>query len=248
MVMHRIGCEQVWGGISNTDQELETGTLKASLFSQSAEGGKGGDVYFFSVCGMDALTRVAVADVMGHGETVSRISRWVYESLRELMNDWRGQRMVHGLNDRVNDRGIEAMTTLTVASVIAKEGVLYFAYAGHPPMMIRRHNEHVWQEVTHENRSQGCNLPLGVVGDACYDHSQLQIHSGDQLFIYTDGLLEAPDPHGEPFGAERLKSCLAANDDEDPRRLKVGVLDALRHHTGGPMSHDDVTLIALQPF
>ncbi len=39
-----------------------------------------------SVCGKDILTRIAIEDVAGHGESVSRVSRQLYESLSKNMN------------------------------------------------------------------------------------------------------------------------------------------------------------------
>jgi hypothetical protein len=45
----------------------------------------GGDIYFFGVCKGDTITRLAIADVTGHGEAVSEISRFVYDSLKAHM-------------------------------------------------------------------------------------------------------------------------------------------------------------------
>ncbi|GAG80253.1 unnamed protein product [marine sediment metagenome] len=45
------------------------------------KGGKGGDIYYFGVCKGDIITRLAIADVTGHGETVSEVSQYVYDSL-----------------------------------------------------------------------------------------------------------------------------------------------------------------------
>ncbi len=53
---YRMHCGEVWGGIEDADQDLVTAALDASLFSRSTEGGKGGDMYYLSVCGADMLT------------------------------------------------------------------------------------------------------------------------------------------------------------------------------------------------
>jgi serine phosphatase RsbU (regulator of sigma subunit) len=45
----------------------------------------GGDIYYFGVCKGDTITRLAIADVTGHGEAVSEISQYVYDSLKAHM-------------------------------------------------------------------------------------------------------------------------------------------------------------------
>ena len=88
--VHRIRCAEVWGGIRNAELEAVTSGVRASLFSSSCEGGEGGDVYYFSVCGADSLTRVALADVTGHGQTVSQVGRWLYDALAgDELSAWR---------------------------------------------------------------------------------------------------------------------------------------------------------------
>ena len=59
--MQRLQCAQVWGGVRNEDVDIRTSCMTASLYSSSADGGKGGDIYFVSVCNHDQLTRVALA-------------------------------------------------------------------------------------------------------------------------------------------------------------------------------------------
>ena len=51
----------------------------------SSEGDMGGDICYFGVCKGDTITRLAIADVTGHGEAVSEISRYVYISLKAHM-------------------------------------------------------------------------------------------------------------------------------------------------------------------
>jgi serine phosphatase RsbU (regulator of sigma subunit) len=45
----------------------------------------GGDIYYFGVCKGDTISRLAIADVTGHGEAVSEISQYVYDSLKAHM-------------------------------------------------------------------------------------------------------------------------------------------------------------------
>ena len=82
----RLECKDLWGGIRNRDIEVSAGKVIGSIYSEPCcEGGKGGDIYYFGVCKGDTITRLAIADVTGHGEAVSEISQYVYDALKEHM-------------------------------------------------------------------------------------------------------------------------------------------------------------------
>ena len=78
----RIKCSGIWGGIRNRDIEITAGKVTGSIYSAACCGGaKGGDIYYFGVCRGDMITRLAIADVVGHGEAVTEVSQYVYDSL-----------------------------------------------------------------------------------------------------------------------------------------------------------------------
>jgi len=83
--LSRLKCSGIWGGIRNRDIEISAGKVIGSIYSTSCEGGKGGDIYYFGVCKGDIITRLAIADVTGHGAAVSEVSQFVYESLKAHM-------------------------------------------------------------------------------------------------------------------------------------------------------------------
>lgn len=124
--MHRIQCSEVWGGIKNEDLDACSAVLTTSLFSSACDGGNGGDIYYVSVCQGDQLTRVAIADVVGHGEKVSQVSQWLYESLHERMNDGDGGQLLGHLNRLVIERGLEAMTTAATVGFYSVDAKAYF--------------------------------------------------------------------------------------------------------------------------
>jgi sigma-B regulation protein RsbU (phosphoserine phosphatase) len=243
--MQRIKCSEIWGGIKNADCDVCSAGITASLFSSACSGGKGGDAYYFSVCGSDKLTRLALADVVGHGEQVSEISGWVYDQLESHMNDIDQPAMMAALNHRVADRGYRAMTTAVIVSYYLNTGLVYFTYAGHPPMFSRSGSGR-WRQQALPEADGARNLPLGVSSDIPYDMGDAPLVKGDRLFLFSDGLVEAAGAGGEQFGADRLRAALDAAGDAGPMKLKTHVLDAVRNWTGGGLSHDDVTLIAIE--
>jgi sigma-B regulation protein RsbU (phosphoserine phosphatase) len=227
--------------------DVSSGALRASLYSSAADGGKGGDIYFLSVCGSDALTRVALADVVGHGRTVADVSQWLYESLEARMGSLDGNRILSDLNQLTVDRGVSALTTGTVASFYSWNSNIYFSYAGHHPMLIHHDGASCWEaaEIA-AGRLDTANIPLGVLPDATYDQQAITAQRGDRLFLYTDGLVEAVNDEDEPFGERRLRAVLDDYASAGLGALKQAVIDAARDFTRGTPAHDDITLIAVE--
>jgi sigma-B regulation protein RsbU (phosphoserine phosphatase) len=245
--MHQLRCSEVWGGIKNQDLEARSATLTTSLYSSACDGGKGGDIYYLSVCQGDLLTRVAIADVVGHGERVSRVSQWLYQTLEQQMNGGSGCEVLSALNQSVAKRGWDALTTAAVVSLYKPDSSACFSNAGHPPMLLRRRGELHWQPVELERSAAGgANLPLGIDVGTRYDQQFTAVKAGDRIVLYTDGVLEAPRADGEPFGRRRLVAALEQADGKSLSELKAGVLMSLREHVGGEPAHDDVTLLAIE--
>jgi serine phosphatase RsbU (regulator of sigma subunit) len=81
----RLECKGIWGGIRNRDVEVAAGKVIGSIYSSSSQGGQGGDIYYFGVCKGGVITRLAIADVTGHGEAVTEVSQYVYDTLKAHM-------------------------------------------------------------------------------------------------------------------------------------------------------------------
>lgn len=243
---HQIRCAEIWGGIQNANLEACTSGIRASLFSNSCEGGRGGDVYYFSVCGRNVLTRVALADVTGHGERVSRVSQWLYDSLAARMNSRRGHNVLTDLNRAAERFGEQAISTAAVVGFYRWTGRLYFSYAGHPPIMLYRHRERIWAPLELPESEGLANLPVGIADSARFDQGRMRIRRGDRLVMYTDGIVEAPNRAGQLFGVERLTEVLNQAANAPLSTLRDAVLAAVGEHVNGPLIHDDVTLLAIE--
>jgi len=248
--MRKLECGRVWGGIRNENIDVTAAGLTASLYSSAAQGGKGGDIYYFSVCNADRLTHVAVADVAGHGDAVSHVSDWLYQALAKRVDAMDGNHVLEELNRLTWQRGLTSLSTAAVIEIYPREGRLFFSYAGHPPALLRHAGNGGWSPIQAEEpaRSPGAiaNLPLGVSDDTRYPQSDMPLARGDRVFLYTDGLIEAPGRNRSPFGAERLHAVLDGVGSVPPADVKRAVLDEVHAHTGGRLDHDDVTLIAIE--
>jgi sigma-B regulation protein RsbU (phosphoserine phosphatase) len=113
-------------------------------------------------------------------------------------------------------------------------------------MFVRRRSDGSWRVARLDVGPHLANLPLGVDPDVRYDQQRLPLAKGDRLFLYTDGVVEAPNADGQIFGAGRLSAALEAASSGTPKDVKDAVLAAIQGHSGGRLSHDDVTFMVVE--
>src|SRR4030095_8286309 len=81
----RLECAETWAGNQKTASLVELTGLAACVHSVPAStGDAGGDVHYLSVCPSCIVSRIALADVSGHGQAVVALG----EKLRELMQGY----------------------------------------------------------------------------------------------------------------------------------------------------------------
>ena len=238
----RIKCAEIWGGILAIDTDVCTAGLSASIFSTAHDGDRGGDMYYVSVCKWDYLTRIAIADLRGHGGQVSRLSAWVYEAMQKRMNTTSGNKVLRDLNGEVKTRGFNAITTAVVVGYHTDQRKLYFSYAGHPPAYVQ-HGGGDWRPLTLESGSEPTNLPLGVLSNVKYDMGHIKMKPSDRICLYTDGVTDCANQDDEAFGEKRLSDSLNRNAALSPAGLKNAILGDLARHRGACPPDDDVTLL-----
>jgi anti-sigma regulatory factor (Ser/Thr protein kinase) len=88
-------------------------------------------------------------------------------------------------------------------------------------------------------------MPLGLMPGMVYEEREAIIGPGDNVLLYSDGLVEAHDPSGAMYGFPRLRADLAT--DLAGSELLDELLDRLHAFTGrGWEQEDDITLVALR--
>lgn len=86
---------------------------------------------------------------------------------------------------------------------------------------------------------------VGIFPGAHFDIREVHMEPGETLVAFTDGVLEAQNPSGEPFGSERLHTLLAKPIAGTTELLDC-ILSNLAEFTGGADPSDDITLLALR--
>ena len=87
------------------------------------------------------------------------------------------------------------------------------------------------------------HVPLGILPNTQFDKStiELQCDSGDQLYMYSDGIIEAGTTTGNAYGELRLKQQLSSPKEDRFER----VLADLTSFREGIEQEDDITLVEL---
>jgi len=69
---------------------------------------------------------------------------------------------------------------------------------------------------------------------------------GDVVLLFTDGVTEAMNEAGEPFGEERLAALVEEHGDLPFEELRERILREIRAFVGSASLHDDLTLVLLK--
>ena len=246
----RLVCAEAWGGNRSISTPVELPGMHGYLHTSPSTGGRGGDVHCLSICDSGLTARLCVADVVGHGDEVAAVSAEIHRLLRRHLNTFDQRRLLRKLNRRFVDGGFGAMTTAVMATYFPPTRGLSISYAGHPRAWLWQRARAAWSvlEPARVDAAPGVLVdgPLAVEPGTVFTRRRLRVALGDRLLLLTDGVLETADPAGELFGTQRLAALLAELGDAPPRTVVQAVLEGLERFAGGPLQHDDVTLLVLE--
>lgn len=208
--------------------------IALSYTSAAAEAQIGGDLY--EVVSTMHGVRLLIGDVQGKGLGAVETAAWVLGAFREAAYDEPdlaavGERVEHSL---MRHLGGEKFVTAVIGEVHEDEiSLLNF---GHPaPLIIRRDGDVVEAEPEIE-----CP-PLGLValGDGGVKPYRFPFTDGDQILLYTDGVIEARDRSGSFYPLLERAGLLTA---ADPQAALDELRSDLISHVGGPLGDDAAML------
>ncbi len=125
-------------------------------------------------------------------------------------------------------------------------GSLIYCNAGHnPPCLLSPRNKQPIRELSRTG------MALGAVKDTDWEQRSIEIEPGGVLVLYTDGITEAQDHHGEFFGRQRLHEFLntgglpSGSRPPSAQHIQDTLLAKVRRFMGQAHQHDDMTLMVL---
>lgn len=118
-----------------------------------------------------------------------------------------------------------------------------FCRAGHePPILL--HPEGEVDQLPGGGLAVG--LDEGELFDEILEEHEVQLISGDLLALYTDGITEATNPHGEEFERVRLATCLQRHLEHSLDDVVIRVDRYVRNFCVLAPNHDDRTLLLMR--
>jgi sigma-B regulation protein RsbU (phosphoserine phosphatase) len=129
--------------------------------------------------------------------------------------------------------------TLIYGTLDLSRLVLQYVAAGHPgPLVV---NEH-------EARSlDTTGMPIGFMEDTVYVDTSVQLHQGDRVYFFSDGIPEALNKYEEQFGRERMERHLAQIYKNSTLRQSIDKLAlATIKWRGGAALQDDISVIGVE--
>lgn len=201
----------------------------------------GGD--FYDVLALeDGRLAVAVGDVAGHGVSSGLVMSMAKSALAvQVAFDPDVASVFRTLNRTVYQTARRRLlTTLCYAVLDPKRRELLYASAGHLfPYLIQSEGK--------VQALESVAYPLGVRGDLEVTARATRLDSGDTLFLFSDGVVEArAEGSDELFGFERLEESLRRHAGESPGQLRDRVLEDVERFVGPSPREDDQTVLVLR--
>jgi len=201
----------------------------------------GGDFYDFFLVDDNHIALV-MADVSGKGVPAAlfmMVSRVLIKS--RLQNGESPSEALSHVNDQLcesNEPGFFVTVWLAVIEISSGKGVA--ANAGHEHPVLRRNGES-YELVIYKH-----SPAVAVMEGIPFREHEFQLHTGDSLFVYTDGVAEATDAQNELYGTDRLLEALNRDPDAEPEEILDHVSDSIREFVGDAEQFDDITMLCMK--
>ncbi|MBR2527033.1 MAG: SpoIIE family protein phosphatase [Blautia sp.] len=199
----------------------------------------GGDFFDFFLIDTDHLA-IVMADVSGKGVPAALFMMMAKTILQS--NAIPGRSAAEILT-RTNhavcaNNQMEMFVTVWLGILEISTGRMRAANAGHEYPVIKQGNTFSVYKDKH-------GFVVGAVDGMKYKEYSLQLHPGDKLFLYTDGIPEAENQDGEMFSPTRMVEALNKKPDGTTREIMANVRSAVADFVGEAEQFDDLTMLCL---
>ena len=182
---------------------------------------------------------LVIADVAGKSVPAALLMATFQASLRTIAGDGAPlAALVARLNRYSCAHSLDGLrfTTAVLAEYDPESRRLTYVNAGHNPPILRRANGAI-------ELLEAGGLPLGIDSSAAFETAAIELHSGDVLVFFTDGVVEAVNQAGDEYGNQRWLDAISAlptgNAQTELQYLMKGVDD----YVGATRQTDDITYL-----
>lgn len=202
--------------------------------------GIGGDYYDFIPLEGERAIGLAIGDIAGKGIPAALLMAGLQAALRGQALV--GSRDLARLMTNINKLVFESSPANRYATFFYgeyRDGVLAYVNAGHnAPMLLR-------QDGRLERLETGGPV-IGMMDFAFFTEGTIDVHAGDVLLGFTDGISECMNPRDEEWGEDRLLAVLRGGRDLAARDLVARIMTEADLFAAGAKQHDDMTLIVMK--
>ena len=155
------------------------------------------------------------------------------------MNQGPGEVLANVNQQLCENNQAQMFVTVWLAILDLRSGELRAANAGHEYPALRRAGGQF--ELIKDKHG----FVLAGMENMRYREYTWQLHAGDTLFVYTDGVPEATNAANALFGSERMLAALNTAETKEPAIILETVRQAVNTFVGEAEQFDDLTMLAL---
>lgn len=185
---------------------------------------------------------VVIADVAGKSVPAALLMATLQASLRTIAGEGVPiAELATRLNHYASAHSLEGrrFTTAVLAEYDPASRRLTYVNAGHNPPILRR------ADGTLESLTAG-GLPLGIERGSQYETSSLELHPGDALILFTDGVIEAFNEAGQEFGNDRWLGAIRGLPDWNAQETLQFLMKRVDEFVGATRQSDDITCLVFR--
>ncbi len=214
----------------------------------------GGDYYDYLPLG-DKRVGIIIADVAGKGTSAALYMAELKGLMLSLSQLYTSPRELLLAANRIIAQHLDARSfiTMTYAVVDMCSRTLTYARAGHCPLLYlpgagsgQLAADRKVQVQVPDGLVLGLKIDNGERFESLLEEVTLRLGVGDVVLLFTDGVTEAMNAEGEPFGEERVAALLEEHGDLPFEELRERILREIRAFVGDTGLHDDLTLVLLK--
>lgn len=205
----------------------------------------GGDYYDF-IWLDDHRLLIVIADVAGKGVSGALTMGMVRTMLRAEAPRSQGIRdLIRKTNEFVyRDTKSDMFVSMMLAELDIENRKMTVVRAGHEPLIVfgpAREEYHL-----HSPEGIALGLDDGQLFNAILEERTLDLHDGDVLVFYTDGITEAMNAEHEEYTLERFIETIKVSKGLDSPEIVEAVNQSISTFTGEIPQHDDLTLVLIK--
>ncbi|MBN1116073.1 MAG: SpoIIE family protein phosphatase [Bacteroidales bacterium] len=213
-----------------------------------------GDFYWYSLV---SETRMfySVVDCTGHGVPGAFMSMIGIRMLDEIVNEMKidsPAQILETLNEMLRTALRQEQTDNNDGMDMAmcrfdkeQDGTVNLVFSGAKrPCYIGRKNKPELELLKPDRKSIGGNQP--TKREICFEDQTTKLEIGDNVFIFSDGIVDQNDPYRKKFGRARLESILGSILNDNAERQKSVIESKLDEFMKNESQRDDITLAGLK--